>query len=204
MEKSQNRKEVKRSLILHKALDLFATKGFHSATTAEIAKAAGIAKGTLFNYFESKEHLLRYLVFDTLLELAEMIDPNHDGIVTREEFFGVIHKSRKWIVDNPQFLSLYFSIVSQPSVFKLFKVDIREKLSPYMEKLAEFFRKEGFSDAYAEVRFFLAILDGIGIHYAMDSENFPIDQIEEKMSRYYQGKMSRNISSYPELKERKK
>ena len=138
---------------------------------------------------------MRSLVFETLLELAEMIDPNHDGIVTREEFFGVIHKSRKWIQDNPQFLSLYFSMVSQPAVFNLFKAEILEKLSPYMEKLTGFFQNEGFSDGYAEVRFFLAMLDGIGIHYAMDSENFPIDKIEEKIIDYYQGKMSRNVGS---------
>lgn len=195
MEKTQNRKEAKRSLILHKALELFATKGYHSATTAEIAKAANIAKGTLFNYFESKEHLLRSLVFETLLELAEMIDPNHDGFVTQEEFFGLIHKSRKWIVENPQFLSLYFSMVSQPAVFNLFKAEILEKLSPYIKKLGEFFKSEGFTDSYAEVRFFLAMLDGIGIHYAMDPENFPIDKVEEKIIGYYQGKMSRNVSS---------
>jgi AcrR family transcriptional regulator len=195
MEKIQNRKKVKRSLILQKALELFATKGYHSATTAEIAKAANIAKGTLFNYFESKEHLLRSLVFETLLELAEMIDPNHDGIVTQEEFFSVIHKSRKWIVDHPQFLSLYFSMVSQPAVFNLFKAEIFEKLAPYMEKLASFFQEAGFKDSYAEVRFFLAMLDGIAIHYAMDSKNFPIDKIEEKIIGYYEGKMSRNISS---------
>ncbi|WP_291858610.1 TetR/AcrR family transcriptional regulator [Marinilabilia sp.] len=195
MKESQTKKEIKRSLILQKALELFATKSYHSATTAEIAAAAGIAKGTLFNYFESKEHLLRSLVFETLMELADMIDPNHDGIVTREEFYGVIHKSREWIVNNPQFLSLYFSMISQPGVFDRFKAEILEQLSPYMEKMAAFFQKEGFTDAYAEVRFFLAMLDGIGIHYAMDPENFPIDQIEGKVISYYQGKMSRNISS---------
>lgn len=193
--KKQTNKTEKRAVILEKSLELFATKGYHSATTAEIAMAANIAKGTLFNYFESKEHLLRSLVFETLLELAEMIDPNHDGIVTQEEFFSVIHKSRKWIVDHPKFLSLYFSMVSQPAVFSLFKAEIFEKLAPYMEKLAAFFQKEGFKDSYAEVRFFLAMLDGIAIHYAMDTKNFPIDEIEGKIIDYYQEKMSRNISS---------
>ncbi|WP_010662301.1 TetR/AcrR family transcriptional regulator [Marinilabilia salmonicolor] len=191
----RNNKTTRRTEILEKSLALFATKGYHTTTTAEIAKAAGIAKGTLFNYFESKEHLLRSLVFETLMELADMIDPNHDGIVTQDEFFGVIHKSRKWIVDNPQFLSLYFSMVSQPAVFDLFKAEIMQQMSPYMEKLATFFQKEGIPDGYAEVRFFLAMLDGIGIHYAIDPKNFPIDQIEGKIINYYQGRMNRNVSS---------
>jgi AcrR family transcriptional regulator len=186
MKKQTTKKEVKRALILQKALELFASKGFHSATTAEIAIAAGIAKGTLFNYFKSKEHLLRSLVFETLLKLADMIDPNHDGIVTRDEFYGVIHKSKQWIVENPQFLSLYFSMVSQPAVFNLFKAEIWEQMAPYLEKLSAFFQKEEFTNPSAETRFFLAMLDGIGIHYAMDPENFPIEQIEQRIIGYYQ------------------
>lgn len=187
--KKNNTREAKRALILGRALELFASKGYHIATTAEIAKASGIAKGTLFNYFESKEHLLRSLIFETLLELADLIDPNNDGIVTREEFFGVIKKSKVWIANNPQFLSLYFSLVAQPAVFELFKTEIWEKMTPYLTKMTAFFQKEGFIDAYAEVRFFLAMLDGIGIHYAMDPDNFPIEQIEEKVMDYYRRKM---------------
>ncbi len=187
--KQNNIKEARRALILKKALELFASKGYYSATTAEIASAAGIAKGTLFNYFGSKEHLLHSLVFETILEWADMIDPDHDGIVTREEFYGIIYKSKEWTVNNWQFLSLYFSMVAQPSVFDMIKSEIWEQMNPYMEKLTSFFKKEGFANAYTEVRFFLAMLDGIGIHYAMDSENFPIDGITDKIIGYYQQKM---------------
>lgn len=174
---------------MKKALEMFASKGYHSSTTAEIAKAAGIAKGTLFNYFESKEHLLKSLVFDTLIELANMIDPNEDGTVSRIEFFETIERSRKWISHNSQFLSLYFSMVAQPAVFEIFKTEIWEKMIPYLERLTKFFEREGFPEAYAESRFFLAMLDGIGIHYAMDPENFPLQSVCQKVAVYYQQKM---------------
>ncbi len=189
--KKRNTKEAKRALILGKALELFAKKGYHNATTAEIAKASGIAKGTLFNYFKSKEHLLRSLIFETLADLAGLIDPNKDGIVTRDDFFGVIRESKIWIVNNSQFVSLYFSLVAQPSVFELLKTEIWIKMAPYLDNLTVFFQKEGISDAYAEVRFFLAMLDGIGIHYAMDPENFPIEKTEEKIISYYQQKIKK-------------
>ena len=44
--------------LLHTAANLFATKGFHRTTTKEIAEAADVSEGTLYNYFESKNDLL--------------------------------------------------------------------------------------------------------------------------------------------------
>lgn len=55
-----NKEEVnrKREHILDAALRVFAEKGYHAATMQEISKEAGIAKGSVYSYFESKEQLL--------------------------------------------------------------------------------------------------------------------------------------------------
>ena len=47
-----------RKRILDAAKTLFRSKGFDSATTRDIAKEVGIATGTLFNYFASKEAIV--------------------------------------------------------------------------------------------------------------------------------------------------
>ena len=52
----------KRRQILNAARDVFSRKGFSAATTAEIAQNAGVAEGTIYNYFESKRDLLISLV----------------------------------------------------------------------------------------------------------------------------------------------
>jgi AcrR family transcriptional regulator len=44
--------------ILGAAARLFASKGFHRTTTREIAEAADVSEGTLYNYFDSKNDLL--------------------------------------------------------------------------------------------------------------------------------------------------
>ena len=55
----QERKFVDRwEQILKSAAILFAMKGYHRTTTKEIAEAADISEGTLYNYFESKNDLL--------------------------------------------------------------------------------------------------------------------------------------------------
>lgn len=54
----ERRIETRRQVILEGAARVFAEKGFHRATTKEIAEAADIAEGTIYNYFKSKDDLL--------------------------------------------------------------------------------------------------------------------------------------------------
>ena len=44
------------------AMDLFSRRGFSETTVEEITRAADVGKGTFFNYFPSKEHVLGFLV----------------------------------------------------------------------------------------------------------------------------------------------
>jgi AcrR family transcriptional regulator len=50
--------EARRAQIIDAAARVFAEKGFHRATTKEIASAAGVSEGTIYNYFDSKADLL--------------------------------------------------------------------------------------------------------------------------------------------------
>lgn len=63
--KDENLIEVRRQQIVDGAVKLFQEKGFHRATTREIAKAAGFSIGTLYEYIRTKEDVL-YLVCDSI------------------------------------------------------------------------------------------------------------------------------------------
>lgn len=71
--------EARRNQILDAAVAVFAEKGFHRATTKDIANEAGVAEGTIYNYFGSKGDLLigivaRLTELETLdEELAEAL-----------------------------------------------------------------------------------------------------------------------------------
>jgi TetR/AcrR family fatty acid metabolism transcriptional regulator len=64
-----DQREEKRRRILRAAIDEFARKGYFSARMADVAKSAAVADGTLYLYFEGKEHLL-VSVFDDVLSRA--------------------------------------------------------------------------------------------------------------------------------------
>lgn len=73
----KRRKEARPEEILDAALDLFTEKGFSSTRMVDIAKKAGISKGTLYLYFESKE-----IIFQELLRtmISPMVDEAEDAI----------------------------------------------------------------------------------------------------------------------------
>lgn len=50
--------EVRRTPILRGAAQVFSQKGFYQATTKEIAKAAPVSEGTIYNYFKNKHDIL--------------------------------------------------------------------------------------------------------------------------------------------------
>lgn len=55
--RDRKKREVRERLYA-RALDLFRARGFESVTVSEICQAAGVAKGTFFNHFPTKDHLL--------------------------------------------------------------------------------------------------------------------------------------------------
>jgi len=61
----------KHAAILEAATWLFATKGFHEASTTDVAKRTGVAEGTVFYHFESKEKLFLAVLADVRARLGE-------------------------------------------------------------------------------------------------------------------------------------
>ena len=60
--KRERRKEARPGELLDAALDLFVEKGFSATRVDEVAARAGVSKGTLFLYFQSKEDLFKAVV----------------------------------------------------------------------------------------------------------------------------------------------
>ena len=58
LSRRERKKRDKRQRLLTESLRLFREKGFEQTTVAEITQAAGVAKGTFFNYFPTKEDVL--------------------------------------------------------------------------------------------------------------------------------------------------
>jgi len=88
MRVSAETKAATRERILQAARRLLAEKGFEATTTRDIAEAAQIASGTLFNYFATKEAIVACLAGDAAADALAEMDAN--GQTLEEDLFAVI------------------------------------------------------------------------------------------------------------------
>ncbi len=72
---------ARREQIVGAATRVFAEKGFRRATTREVARAAGISEGTIYNYFEGKDALLM-AILDGLNETERRAADFEEGMAT--------------------------------------------------------------------------------------------------------------------------
>jgi AcrR family transcriptional regulator len=81
-------KRATRRRILNEASKLFRTRGFESTTTRDIAIAAGIATGTLFNYFPNKEAIVAFLAEEAVTAARNALARQDLEAKLEEELFA--------------------------------------------------------------------------------------------------------------------
>ena len=104
-----------RQRIIETASELFATDGWENTTTRGIATAAGIATGTLFNYFESKEAIVAVLMSEALSNAKQELRrrPPEDQSL-EEELFSLIWTELRSLRRFRNFLPAAAEIILSP------------------------------------------------------------------------------------------
>lgn len=128
-------KEKTRQAILQAALALFAEKGFYQTTTKAISRRAGIAEGTLFNYFPSKEDLALYF-FERELD-AVIHWYQHDQRIQKvplpEKLFAVIHRSLTRLAPYEEFIgAVHLRALAPTSKLSLWSFETKERSLRYL------------------------------------------------------------------------
>ncbi len=65
----------RRAQLLRAAREVFARVGYHHAGVSDIVAAAGVARGTFYNYFDSKRAVFQAVLQDMTLEIAAVVRP---------------------------------------------------------------------------------------------------------------------------------
>jgi TetR/AcrR family fatty acid metabolism transcriptional regulator len=92
--------QARRNQILDAAATVFAEKGFHRATTKEIARTAGVSEGTIYNYFDSKADLL-IGIMTRLAELEHLDEELADALQSDvRDFFITVFRQRMGLVQH--------------------------------------------------------------------------------------------------------
>ncbi|OIP89087.1 MAG: TetR family transcriptional regulator [Syntrophobacterales bacterium CG_4_8_14_3_um_filter_58_8] len=102
--------EDTRSDIMQAALDLIVEQGFHGAPVAEIAEKAGVAAGTIYRYFVSKDFLITELHRELEEKIVAVVQESYPSErPLRERFLYLIRELLRYFITNP----LHFRYMEQ-------------------------------------------------------------------------------------------
>ncbi|MCB2197403.1 MAG: TetR/AcrR family transcriptional regulator [Bacteroidetes bacterium] len=199
-------REEKKKLITQVALELFANDGYHSTSISKIAKKAGISKGLVYNYFDSKEDLLSKIFNDIINRTMDMLDPNHDDNITTEEAENFFDRFFDVLTNNPQEWRLFYQLSVQQDVMALLmKETHNNKVQNSQQLILNYFAKQNFKDPELTVVLFSSIFKGFTLMYAFAPEMFSnelIQKMKDKMKELFVNKDFKTTDNPIELDEK--
>jgi AcrR family transcriptional regulator len=103
--RAQNKQAI-RKRIVKSALTLFQTKGFATTTTKAIARKAGIAEGTVFNYFKTKEDIALSFFEDEVDHAIAAVRDNNKlrKAPLEEKLFTLVHSQLEYLAPYERFI----------------------------------------------------------------------------------------------------
>jgi len=94
----QRRAEETRLRLFRSAIHLFAERGFPNVTVGDITEGADVGKGTFFNYFESKDHVLGVMAE---IQLSKIKEAFHRGKGVKQSARSVLHHLALRLIEEP-------------------------------------------------------------------------------------------------------
>jgi len=190
-----NLKETKRELIRNAFLREFAIKSYDDASLTEVVKELGIAKGSVYQYFEDKLDLFTYL-----LQVCSSVKMRYVGAVNRDaypnfwEYFRSLYEyGFLFDKENPlesHFLHNLIDNLNSPSVKGLYHNIMEQTVAAFEKMVEKEIQSELFRDDISvKTMAFVLYKMGVSIqeHLEFSSTTNPKESIE-KQEPVFQGK----------------
>jgi AcrR family transcriptional regulator len=175
----------KKEVILEAALRVFSADGYHNSSISKVSKEAGISKGLMYNYFKSKEELLKILIGSLLDEENKRAMEILEKPVSDETMTELIQTSTQILKKSPLKWKLYLNMANQPEVIDIVMEHFSSSRMLWFNKLMEYFTAKGVEDPLNEIQFFSSSMLGMKTSYLNDPDNFPIEEIEKRIIKLF-------------------
>jgi TetR/AcrR family transcriptional regulator, multidrug resistance operon repressor len=147
----------KRKAILESTLELIKDNGFHGTPISLIAKNAGVASGTIYHYFRSKEAIIMALHYQIKKEMvAAMFSDGGTKKEYKQQFFDGWINLCKYFINNPSALFFHEQFNSSPYA----KIVSRKDAKGSVNKFNEFFQL-GMDKGYLKKMEYLLIASAV-------------------------------------------
>ncbi|HEY8039724.1 MAG TPA: TetR/AcrR family transcriptional regulator [Polyangiaceae bacterium] len=163
----------KRERILDAAVRVFAKKGFHATRVSEVAKAAGVADGTIYLYFKSKDELLVSLFEDRVERLLAFMHQELPRTASASEKLRRIIELQLGLLEGERDLAEVITVILRQST-KLMKEYAAPKFTAYLDAIARVISDgqaagelRGDVSPHLAARAIFGALDGITMTWAL-------------------------------------
>lgn len=166
------------------ALELFSTRGFHQTSISEIAKKAGVSKGLMYNYYDSKEallHAILYEVFEGSEDFMRQLEQIQDPL---EKVQTTLHYTFKMIEERTQEARMLIGLMVQPDAVALIKEQTMQLMEGMVVYFTDLLEKLGVDDSRTETYLLVAELDGLAMDYLFFSsdKNYPWEAMKKRFT----------------------
>jgi len=177
-----------RARIMVAALELFAIDGYHNTSISKIAKHAGISKGLMYNYFESKEALLKDVVVMSLedaLVMMQQMESKIQKMQPKEILKFSLELFFEMLLNNKAMWRLTFSLAMQITNMPNITLVVQKIFQDALIQLETVLQINGYKNYKAEAKLLAAQLDGIAIHYLIFEKTYPLDEVKNTLINKY-------------------
>ena len=138
----------KKELTISTALELFVTQGIQDTSMAQISKTSGVAVGTIYNHFTSKDHLIEemYLALFEKFSEAVTLEDDETSLPFKERFILIMQKSYDFYIKNPNNYHFTYSHYNSSYISKEIKEKVDESMVEYSNLLNEGIKEKIFKE----------------------------------------------------------
>jgi len=184
-EQNKGIRDKKKEQIIEASMKLFVSKGYHGTSTSMIAKEAGVSKGLLYHYIESKEQLVREILLSAHTIQNKYFDMHRKGNLSPDEFEHFVRQWFKAIKENKEFYKTLYSIINIPEVAAIFRSEKRTIESLEKNAIWNYF-KNNFENSQKEIGIYGIMIKGLADSYCTSKGRVTDDIAEEMLNRIIQ------------------
>ena len=163
----------KRDKLLQTALELFVSQGINATPTSKIAKEAGIATGTLFYFFPTKEDLIISLYLKLKAQAAESINIALTQVNSTKEVIRTYYvESLKWSLEHPRGFSFLAQFANSPYLKKIGTDEISAQIAPVLKVFNLAIKEQQIADVDVNLLYALISHQVFGVNQYLSSEKF--------------------------------
>jgi AcrR family transcriptional regulator len=178
------KQENKKVTIVTAALKLFAMQGYASTPISLIAKTAGVSQGLMYNFFNSKEELLREMMRLGAEDIANSMESYLTVSDPREAIRNHIMKTIDIIQQQKEFWRLLHSIRLQGMVMQVVEDQFQQIVLNVTTTFEKIFKQLKYPNPKLEAILFLTQIDGLVILYLQD-ESIPLKKLALQLINRY-------------------